>query len=74
MDDFCRYVLFRSMIRVHGTWYLRRTMIIRTCDQHKNLYVTLFLPTSFGNSINNHVNTLSGLDLIVVQKRWERKT
>ena len=27
---------------------LRGTILIKTCDQHKNLYITLFLPTPFG--------------------------
>ena len=27
---------------------IRRTILIRTCDQHKNLYITLFLLAIFG--------------------------
>ena len=41
----------RRLHRTNGLWLvstLRGTIVIRTCDQHKNLYITLFLLTIFG--------------------------
>ena len=40
-----------------GYDYIPGTILIRTCDEHKNLYITVFLLTIFGPDY--HVTDLS---------------